>query len=48
MFDAAVLLPQEPEVIAKILGHLERNASGQYQAEMPLGMWAPPGQFRLL
>ena len=28
---------EEPEVIAKILSHLEKTAPGQYPAELPLG-----------
>ena len=39
---------EEPEVIAKILAHLERTAPAQYQAELPLGARAPPGQARLI
>jgi hypothetical protein len=39
---------EEPEVIAKILSHLERTAPGQYQPELPLGARAPPQQARLL
>ncbi len=39
---------EEPEVIAKILAHLERTAPDQYQAELPLGARAPPVQTRLL
>jgi hypothetical protein len=39
---------EEPEVIAKILAHLEKIAPGQYQAELPLGARAPPSQARLL
>jgi hypothetical protein len=33
---------EEPEVIAKILAHLERTASDQFQPELPLGARAPP------
>ena len=33
---------EEPEVIAKILAHLEQTAPEQYQAELPLGARAPP------
>ena len=32
----------KPEVIAKILAHLERTAANQYQPELPLGARAPP------
>ena len=39
---------EEPEVIAKILAHLEKTAPDQYQAELPLGARAPPSQARLL
>ena len=39
---------EEPEVIAKILSHLERTAPEQYQAEPPLGARAPPVQASLL
>jgi len=39
---------EEPEVIAKILAHLERAAPEQHQAELPLGARAPPVQSRLL
>jgi hypothetical protein len=39
---------EEPEVIAKILAHLERVAPEQYLAEWPLGARAPPSQARLL
>ena len=39
---------EEPEVIAKILAHLEKTAPDQYQAELPLGARAPPVQSRLL
>ena len=39
---------EEPEVIQKILAHLERTAPDQHQAELPLGARAPPAQSRLL
>jgi hypothetical protein len=39
---------EEPQVIAKILSHLERTAPQQYQRELPLGARAPPVQSRLL
>ena len=39
---------EEPEVIAKILAHLERTAPEQHQSELPLGARAPPAQSRLL
>lgn len=39
---------EEPEVIARILAHLEKTAPGQYQAGLPLGARAPPGQASLL
>jgi len=35
---------EEPEVIAKILAHLERTAPDQYPSELPLGARAPPQQ----
>ena len=39
---------EEPEVIAKILAHLEKTAPDQHQAELPFGSLAPPSQARLL
>lgn len=39
---------EEPEVIAKILAHLERSAPEQCPVALPLGARAPPGQGRLL
>jgi hypothetical protein len=39
---------EEPEVIAKILAHLEKSAPDQSQPELPLGARAPPSQARLL
>jgi hypothetical protein len=39
---------EAPEVLAKILSHLERTAPGQYQPELPLGARAPPVQSHLL
>lgn len=39
---------EEPEVIAKILSHLERMVPQQMQAELPLGARAPPVQASLL
>jgi hypothetical protein len=33
---------EEPEVIAKILAHVERTAPDQYQTELTLGARAPP------
>jgi hypothetical protein len=35
---------EEPEVIAKILAHLEKTAPDQYPPELPLGARAPPRQ----
>jgi hypothetical protein len=35
-------------VIAKILAHLQHTAPEQYQAELPLGVRAPPQQSSLL
>jgi len=39
---------EEPQLIAKILSHLERAAPEQYQSELPLGARGPPGQSNLL
>ena len=39
---------EEPEVIAKILAHLEKTASDQHQPELPLGARAPPIQAQLI
>ena len=39
---------EEPEVIAKILAHLERTARDQYPSELPLGARGPPQQSSLL
>jgi hypothetical protein len=39
---------EQPEVIAKILAHLERTAPPQHQPELPLGTRAPPVQSTLL
>jgi pyruvate/2-oxoglutarate dehydrogenase complex dihydrolipoamide acyltransferase (E2) component len=39
---------EEPQVIAKILAHLQHSAPDQYQPELPLGARAPPQQSRLL
>ena len=39
---------EEPQLIAKILLHLERAAPEQYQSELPLGARGPPGQSNLL
>jgi hypothetical protein len=38
---------EEPQVIAKILAHLERTAPDHCQPELPLGARAPPAQSRL-
>jgi hypothetical protein len=35
---------EEPQLIAKILSHLERAAPEQYQSELPLGARGPPLQ----
>jgi hypothetical protein len=32
---------EEPEVIAKILAHLEKTTPGQFKPELPLGARAP-------
>jgi hypothetical protein len=39
---------EEPQLIAKILSHLERTAPKQYQSELPLGARGPPAQSSLL
>jgi len=39
---------EEPQLIAKILSHLERAAPEQSQSELPLGARGPPGQSSLL
>lgn len=39
---------EEPQVIAKILAHLEKTAPDQYQPELPLCARAPPSQASLL
>jgi len=39
---------EEPQLIAKILSHLERAAPEQYQSELPLGARGPPIQSMLL
>jgi hypothetical protein len=39
---------EEPQVIAKILSHLQCTAPEQHQAELPLGARAPPMQSPLL
>jgi hypothetical protein len=39
---------EQPEVIARILAHLERTAPQQYRPELPLGARAPPVPSRLL
>ena len=39
---------EEPQIIAKILAHLERAAPQQCPTELPLGARAPPVQSRLL
>src|SRR5271167_1539944 len=39
---------EEPQLIAKILSHLERAAPEQYQSEPPLGARGPPAQSSLL
>jgi hypothetical protein len=33
---------EEPEVIGKILAHLEKAAPNQFRSELPLGARAPP------
>lgn len=39
---------EEPQVIARILSHLERRACDLEQAQLPLGARAPPSQPKLL
>jgi len=39
---------EDPQVIAKILAHLQHTAPQQYQPELPLGARAPPVQSSLL
>jgi hypothetical protein len=39
---------EEPEVIARILSHLERKAFEREQPQLPLGARAPPSQPKLL
>jgi ribosomal protein S27E len=39
---------EEPQVIAKILAHLQKTAPGQPQTELPLGARAPPQQAMLI
>ncbi len=39
---------EEPQLIAKILSHLERAAPEQYQSELPLRKRGPPAQPNLL
>ena len=39
---------EEPEVIARILAHIQKGAPDQHQAELPLGARAPPAQARLI
>jgi hypothetical protein len=39
---------EEPQVIAKILAHLQQTAPEQYQNELPLGARAPPQQSSLI
>ena len=39
---------EEPEVIAKILAHLQKTAPNQHPPELPLGARAPPVQQPLL
>jgi hypothetical protein len=39
---------EEPQVIAKILAHLQHQAPEQYQSGLPLGARAPPQQSRLV
>jgi hypothetical protein len=39
---------EEPQVIGKILAHLQSTAPAPHQAELPLGVRAPPAQVRLI
>jgi hypothetical protein len=38
---------EEPELIGKILAHLDRSAPDQFQPELPVGAPAPPSQASL-
>jgi len=48
LLPASLVCIEEPQVIAKIIAHLERAAPEQYPTELPLGARAPPVQSRLL
>jgi len=39
---------EEPEIIAKILAHLEKTAPHHDRPELPLGARAPPTQAQLI
>ena len=39
---------EEPQVIARILAHIQKTAPDQHQAELPLGARAHPQQARLI
>jgi hypothetical protein len=39
---------EEPQIIAKILAHLQRTAPDEYQCELPIGARAPPLQSSLI
>jgi hypothetical protein len=39
---------EEPQLIARILAHIQKSAPDQHQAELPLGARAPPAQARLI
>jgi hypothetical protein len=39
---------EEPQVIEKILAHLQSTAPDPHQAELLLGSRAPPAQVRLI
>jgi hypothetical protein len=39
---------EQPQLIAKILAHLEKTVPDQFQAQLPLGARAPPLQASLI
>jgi hypothetical protein len=45
---AIIASVEQPQLIAKILSHLERTASPPHRSELPLGACAPPTQATLL
>ena len=48
IFDGLIARIEEPQLIAKILSHLERAAAQQSQSERPLGARGLPLQSSLL